>query len=405
MSDNPIYQELLNTVKGPDDKNSLFDPTIVNAVFKRWINNQTRLNETNMNELTGFIQKYAKQIGISVEEFLSRDIESLIELNAGWKVQKDSINLNEDGTLSREVNKGELFNDYINNKAEGKYSSASGTHTSASGENSSANGLGTVANESAQFIVGKYNKPDSTGALFEVGNGTGDSDRNNAFVSFSDGHAEISNLVPPNDNSLTTKKYVNDQDKILDEKIDAEVSRLDGRIDQEIEDRETADEELQRQIDLLTQLNEWLGSTTVSLDIFNNHEELAKTLTEWVKSSEKRDPRNGDQVTVIPQDSSLTSDEIPYPELWMFVENDNDPATKEGSWQFYSSLQELRNASKTIKGLVKIGSNIDVAEGVISVPIATQSQLGVIKVGTNLTVNPDGLLAAVDMNSYWDNWE
>lgn len=61
-------------------------------------------------------------------------------------------------------------------------------------------------------------------------------------------------------------------------------------------------------------------------------------------------------------------------------------------------------ASKTAFGTVKIGDNINVADGVISVtpsaaytlPAATASVLGGVKVGSNLSVTADGTLSATD---------
>lgn len=50
------------------------------------------------------------------------------------------------------------------------------------------------------------------------------------------------------------------------------------------------------------------------------------------------------------------------------------------------------DASASTKGIVKIGDNISVASGVISVPIATTSKLGVVKIGSGLTIDASGTL-------------
>jgi hypothetical protein len=54
----------------------------------------------------------------------------------------------------------------------------------------------------------------------------------------------------------------------------------------------------------------------------------------------------------------------------------------------YSLVQYgLPLASETVKGVVKVGSNISVADGVISVPEATEAVKGVVEVGANLSVD------------------
>lgn len=71
----------------------------------------------------------------------------------------------------------------------------------------------------------------------------------------------------------------------------------------------------------------------------------------------------------------------------MFRDPDpKDPSSETpGKWLFFSSLQQLVDASKTAKGLVRIGDNINVnSEGLISVSAATNSVFGVVKLGGNI---------------------
>lgn len=49
--------------------------------------------------------------------------------------------------------------------------------------------------------------------------------------------------------------------------------------------------------------------------------------------------------------------------------------------------------SKSAFGSCKVGNNISVSSGVISVPVATTEALGVIKVGTGLTIDENGVLS------------
>lgn len=80
-----------------------------------------------------------------------------------------------------------------NAHVEGRYNVASGTSSHAQGESnrasgnySHAGGEGNVAGYSAQTVVGKYNNNKSD-TLFEVGNGTSDDNRKNAFEVSGDG--------------------------------------------------------------------------------------------------------------------------------------------------------------------------------------------------------------------------
>jgi hypothetical protein len=117
---------------------------------------------------------------------------------------------------------GEIFNDYVNNKATGNYSHAEGYNTRAGGNYAHAEGNGTSAygtyshaegsstrangtyshvegyNTSAmssyQHVQGKYNIEDSNGkyALI-IGNGVDNNNRSNAFAVDWDGKIYVNN--------------------------------------------------------------------------------------------------------------------------------------------------------------------------------------------------------------------
>ena len=111
---------------------------------------------------------------------------------------------------------GEIFNNYANNIASGTYSHAEGSNTTASGNYSHAEGGGTLASGNSshaggyrtiagyenQTAIGTFNDNKSTN-LFEIGNGTSDSNRSNAFEVSSDGIAYASGQ------QLATEEYVN----------------------------------------------------------------------------------------------------------------------------------------------------------------------------------------------------
>lgn len=226
----------------------------------------------------------------------------------------------------------------------GKLSHAQGNNTQALHTASDASGYKTKTGRINQSVVGELNQGLSN-TLFEVGNGTEQDSiesRSNAFAVYQDGHAEVQSNEATTDTTLTTKKYVTDN----------------------------VYNPLYTEIEKLRQLNEWLGSvqvTAAEYDKENNYAALQTILTDFVKNNTtpSRDPRNGDQITVLAADSV---DPVPeYPEIWMFVEDEPAAPPSAGTWKFFSSLQQIVDATTTQKGLVQIGANINVEDGVISV--------------------------------------
>lgn len=387
------YEDLLVEINQTPKDQGLYSE--MTARFKTWINNQTRLNATNMNELVSFIRSYSEEVGNKIELSLSTTLSNFVELNAGWKVTPDELSFDAAGNVNgRTVKNGELFNDYQNNKAEGLYSHAEGTKTSASGvashaqgtstqangdnafagglntkaegDNSTAIGQNLVAEYSNQHVFGKYNQNKETNVL-EVGYGTSASATKNIFEVRNDGYifAGVDNIADTSaDNTLAPKGYV-----------DQEIERLDKNV--------------------------WLGYIDVTTEEYHNEEEFVNILNNAVKEFTKdtnppdgRNPKNGDQLTV--KITNPTEKDPEYPEIWMFRDPDpklpaEDP-NPDGKWLFFSSLQQLVDASKTTKGLVKIGDNIDVSDGLISVPVATSSSLGVVVTGDNI-INDSGRIS------------
>ena len=100
-------------------------------------------------------------------------------------------------------------------QATNTYAHTEGVNTKAKGEASHAGGRNTVAGYANQTVIGQFNanKPDT---LYEVGNGTSSAnkDRSNAFEVYIDGHAEVQTMgEDPNDNTVATKGYVDDNIK------------------------------------------------------------------------------------------------------------------------------------------------------------------------------------------------
>lgn len=110
----------------------------------------------------------------------------------------------------------------LGNEAIGAYSEASGKATSAVGEVSFTMGTGTKAKGNNQFVFGRYNKEDENFVNI-VGGGSADSVRSNIYTLDWNGNAVYTGTVtasePTDDNHLTTKHYVDNTNKNLDNKI------------------------------------------------------------------------------------------------------------------------------------------------------------------------------------------
>jgi len=93
--------------------------------------------------------------------------------------------------------------------ASGEDSHAEGDHTQAVAAYTHAGGHGTIASYEAMTAIGKYNKSDTYGTLFEIGNGTDGSHRSNAFAVNDSGNAIASGNVSAGGN-LTASGHVQD---------------------------------------------------------------------------------------------------------------------------------------------------------------------------------------------------
>lgn len=375
MANKKPYQDLLNSVKQSAEDKGLFEN--IRSKFKVWVNNVTRLNASNMNDLVNFIKSYSKEASSNVEESISEDIENFIDLNAGWKTSPDDA----DGNVAG----GEVFNDYVNNTASGQFSSAKGTNTTASGKSSQASGNGTIAsgensfaageNTQAtaknQFVVGANNDA-KTDDVFEVGIGTPTVKKNGfavqnagtATLGVTDLAGEYLQYDDSNDdnNSVTPRGYVDRSLMEVDDKFTAEVEFIKKNFDEWLGD-------LKLQESDSTAWEERMANIAS-----DGYQAFQQRLTNWVKVQQNRSPRKGDRISVFPYSSipnfSQTSSTPPYPELWYF---------NASKWIFFTSLSYLRNAAVGVKGLVSPGAHINVQNGVISVSEATDTDFGVVR--------------------------
>ena len=165
----------------PNKKNTSIDQTSIitgnvtpSKVYEpQWINNQTRLNQTNVELMRSNMIKYVNSISRDLYKELVQNHNDLIKNSAGWVI------FNVDGDAVGEIfNSDSNNNNTVNDKK--KYQAAFGKFTSVNGE--------------AQFVCGKYNAEEED-ALFIVGCGSNENDRRNAIVVKADGSVSILNNV------------------------------------------------------------------------------------------------------------------------------------------------------------------------------------------------------------------
>lgn len=99
--------------------------------------------------------------------------------------------------------------------ATGQASCAFGRYTTARSIYSFAQGYNTIASLPYSAAFGKYNDNTVSNWLFAVGNGVSSADKNNAFVVYSDGGAEIS-FNRETDNAIISRACINE---LIDKKI------------------------------------------------------------------------------------------------------------------------------------------------------------------------------------------
>jgi len=106
-------------------------------------------------------------------------------------------------------------------EATGDNSHAEGKDTNASGDNSHAAGYGTVALNDNMTVIGQYNSGLTDTSLFEIGIGTNNGNRKNAFEVHNDGKIlapEYDPSLMTDNKSIITKEYV--------EQVKGEVGQL-----------------------------------------------------------------------------------------------------------------------------------------------------------------------------------
>ena len=121
-----------------------------------WVNDYTRLNAENVNNMRKNIYKYVKELTTQALVQENNVVKDLIEDTVGEKYPDNNST-------------GEIFNDYnerfvredgviLGNVASGDYSSARGRGTTASGKNSSAEGVETEASGHTSHAQGNNTK-------------------------------------------------------------------------------------------------------------------------------------------------------------------------------------------------------------------------------------------------------
>lgn len=171
-------------------------------------------------------------VGINYDKDKGSIAEGLNTEASGDYSHASGINTTSSGIASyAEGSNTEASGDYshasgINTISSGIASYAGGLNTESSGDYSHTSGVGNIANNEAQFVAGKYATIDNTGnKIFQIGVGTDDNNRLDAFVINKDGTIEfegdvdedfiidtdkpISPIIPLNQTPLSMRKSAN----------------------------------------------------------------------------------------------------------------------------------------------------------------------------------------------------
>lgn len=114
----------------------------------------------------------------------------------------------------------------------GKGATVTGKNNLATGDFSSAHGEGNVAGPSHQFVVGKFNSPDST-SVFQVGYGTDSSSRTNLFSVNKDGGATLKGSLSQSSDIRLKENIEPLEDGTLEKLMRLKPSRYTFRADRE----------------------------------------------------------------------------------------------------------------------------------------------------------------------------
>lgn len=168
------------------------------AVNKNW--DETRLDAADIHGIGN--------VGTGLAIFIrgvGNKITAKLASITGGKGNEITAPLGRAGGLNNKVT-GDLGDAFGNETEAGNTATSRGYLTKALGWLSATFGYATIARNLAQFVVGKHNL-NKGNTYFEVGNGTSDTDRKNAFEVYKDGHAEVQKQGTT-DNSVTQYKTV-----------------------------------------------------------------------------------------------------------------------------------------------------------------------------------------------------
>lgn len=220
----------INKLKAQVDQSLGDRQKLPKAYYKPlWVNNQTRLNASNFNDLLyRSVEEYTQLLASNAYEVAADSIDTVIENIGGWK----NTTKNNDITNTSELHNYIIDNDgNVNNTVTGAYQSVFGNGN-------------ILTDQEGQFVIGTFAKTaveqGKNPLLFVIGNGTDKNNTSNAFSISTKGEmiitdiaankASITNLTsnsitasvsmstpvitidntPTNNKHGTNKKYVDD---------------------------------------------------------------------------------------------------------------------------------------------------------------------------------------------------
>lgn len=149
-----------------------------------WVNNQTRLNASNFNDLLyKSVEEYTQLLANNAYEVAADSIDTVIENIGGWK----NTTKNDDITNTSELHNYSIDNEgIVNNTVNGAYQSVFGNGN-------------ILTDQEGQFVTGTFAKTtveqDRNPLLFVIGNGTDKNNTSNAFSISTKGEMNIKDII------------------------------------------------------------------------------------------------------------------------------------------------------------------------------------------------------------------
>lgn len=250
------------------------------------------------------------------------------------------------GNLYYDSYHGEVFNDFINNKATGDYSHAEGNSTIASGNYAHTSGFQTRSYNPYEFSSGKYNKTYTHGTygktIFSVGVGDSETNRKNSFTIFENGVADFTenvnlakDLITYGNTYTKGSSYVNGNTYIEgDEFVRGNITIIEGKLN--VPDDSLFDRNVTIGRDWYVYQDAYITGATYTRDAYMGPDNISflDTYTYLNNAYSYTLSYIKDAVTV------MSYDQVTKYYIWIGLEEDLPPMAQRHSNMIYIVLEE-----------------------------------------------------------------